>query len=134
MNKVLVLVILIFGFGCSDDATEPSESTIVGEWMRQINSEHDDDIDVLVLEFKMNGEFFAIGVSKDLKYDTLNGSYTYRNNIISLTTEKCEDEIGKYEYDFKNNGINLKLIEDECDRNEYIPEFYDKYKENLYND
>lgn len=133
MKKILVIVMLIFAFGCSDDATEPSENTIVGAWMKQMDSEDVDIPDVLIMEFTEEGKYNAIGVDKDNKRDTLVGSYTLNNNRISFSDEKCDDTKGIYDLVFKDNGVEFVLVDDECDRSNFITGFFDKYKATLYN-
>lgn len=133
MKKVLVIVMLIFAFGCSDDATEPSENTIVGSWMKQIDSGDDDMPDVLVMEFTKEGKYYAIGVGDDNKRDTLVGSYTLDNDRVVLVDEECDDTKGNYDLVFKDNGVEFVLVDDECDRVNFITGFFDKYKETLYN-
>ncbi len=133
MRKILVIVMLIFAFGCSDDATEPSENTIVGKWMKDVTKKDDSEINILVIEFTEDGKYIVQnGKAIEDEY-ILIGSYTYTNDILTMSDEKCEDMDGKYKLEYRNNGVDFIIVEDECDRNEFIPGFFDKYKATLYN-
>lgn len=133
MKKVLVMILVLFAFGCSDDATEPSENMIVGKWMR-FYDEVDDDEDVLmVIEFTEDRKFTASNVLDENENGKINGVYSVANNIITMNDEDCEGIEGKYELEFRDNGVEFILIKDECDRSDYMTGFFDKYKATLYN-
>ena len=132
MKKILVMLMLVFAFGCSDDSTEPSKETIVGKWMKLIDDKEEYNFDILIMEFDKDGKYIAIAYTPGSERDTLNGNYTYENNSITLNDNECEGKEGKYKLEFRNNGVDFKLIEDECDRSALITGFFDKYKATLY--
>ena len=131
MKKILVIVMLIFAFGCSDDVTEPSKDTIVGKWTKEIQSEEGDKIYHLTIEFTKEGKYIAF-TDKDIdSKEILIGEYTYINKIITLNDDQCEDMEGKYELEFIGNIVDFKLIKDECDRANYIEGAFVKYTEEV---
>ena len=128
MKKVLVIVMLIFAFGCSDDATDPSENTIVGEWIGRsiaiISDTGEPMIVRLTLEFLNNGTFKFISEQAE----ELNYTYTFENNVLIISSVECEGAEGKYTVEFRDNGIELNLLNDECERNKFFVGFFEKYE------
>ena len=126
MKKILVMIMLIFAFGCSDDATEPSENSIVGKWDRFYEEIADQTNVFFVIEFKANGELYFEIENSTKKNNSAKGTYTLVDNILTIEDDACEGDIGKYNLEFKDNGIELTLIEDECERGLYLPGFFKK--------
>ena len=132
MKKILVIVMLIFALGCKEDATEPSENAIVGKWIGRsiaIISDTGEPIIVrLTLEFLNNGTFKFISEQAE----ELNYTYTFENNVLIISSVECEGAEGKYTIIFRDNGFELKLINDDCSyRNLLFTGFYEKYVEPL---
>lgn len=119
---------LIFAFGCKEDATEPSENTIVGKWIGRsiaIISDTGEPIIVrLTLEFLNNGTFKFISEQAE----ELNYTYTFENNVLIISSVECEGAEGKYTIIFRDNGIELKLLDDDCERNKFFVGFFEKYE------
>ena len=132
MKKILVIVMLIFAFGCSDDATEPSENSIVGKWKMEYIGEIGKEYDDLVLEIDKNGKFITFLKNHRGKIEDLEHNYTYSTNVFTISSLECEGEEGKYTVEFRDNGFELKLINDDCSyRNLLFTGFYEKYVEPL---
>ena len=129
MKKILVIVMLIFAFGCSDDVTEPSKDTIVGKWSKDLRDIKGLENFILILEFSENGEYFSSNALGDSDSKIFEGTYTFADNIITLKDSKCKEVEGKYELEFIGNIVDFKLIKDECDRANYIEGAFVKYVE-----
>ncbi len=135
MKKVLVIVMLIFAFGCSDDGTNPSENELVGVWKTIYSVYNDDDgtyVDVLlILEFFNTGSFRMINEQPEELIFSEQGTYTIKDNIITINNNKCETEEGSYEFVFKDNGVEFTRIEDECKNNNILGTFFFDYNAEL---
>ncbi len=131
MKKILVIVMLIFAFGYSDDETEPSENTIVGKWSKDESKEREINQSLLVVEFTNDGKF-TLSVDVIFEPKILDeGSYSIDGNEIEIVSGQCEIIKGKYRFEFKNNGVEFILKEDECEAREYLVGFYEKYTETI---
>ncbi len=128
MKKVLVIVMLIFAFGCSDDATEPSENTIVGKWKSELFILALEDGTLVntyrVLEFNNNGTYSFYHEDEELDLLNDSGTYTISNNELTILNNECLGIEGKYEVLFDDNGFEIKLKEDDCERNHILSDFY----------
>ena len=133
MKKVLVIVMLVFAFGCSDDATEPSENTIVGKWKTFIRFA---ELNGQTYPGKVILDFDNIGNYK-ISFEELpgeeipekfiyqdEGKYTISEDILTVVNNECENIEGKYKFEFKDNGLEFMIIEDDCNRNHSISSFY----------
>ncbi len=122
MKKVLVILMLIFAFGCSD-STGPEEGTVIGKWMKEIEER------IFVIEFTQDGKYTTSIELEEEQEIVVNGTYLISSNIIIMNDPKCKDQEGKYSFERKNEGIEFVLVEDECNRNEVMPGFFEKYIE-----
>lgn len=120
LKKILVILLLVFAFGCND-STGPVDESVVGMWTKEIRE------DIFVIEFIQDGKYKTFNISEGKQEVVVNGTYSVSSNIITMNDTKCEDEEGKYSFDRKNEGIEFVLIEDECNRNEVMPGFFKKY-------
>ena len=126
MKKILVIVMLIFAFGCGDDATEPSKDTIVGSWVRQFEAGELNDYQTFTLDFHEDGKCYSYTTSPLAKVKPITNDYTFENNTLVIKSEECEGVEGTYKVEFKNNGIELKLVSDNCYRSELFIGFFEK--------
>ena len=129
MKKVLVILMLFFTFGCSDDANDPSENSIIGQWKTTFTSEQIADYDNLILDLRTDGNCFSTISTKKGKVETQDNAYTYDNGILTIKSQDCEGAEGKYTVIFRDNGIEFKLLDDECGRNIFFISFFEKYIE-----
>jgi hypothetical protein len=129
MKKILVILMLVFAFGCSDDAVQPRVNPVVGNWFREVEAKEEYGFDALIMKFNNDGKYVAISVEWEGKNDTLLGNYTYENYKIVLYDEDCKEVPGNYEVDPIDNGLRFILIDDECDRSDLINGFFVKYVE-----
>ncbi len=128
MKKILVILMLVFAFGCSDDAKVIAENSIVGRWKKEFKGEIEREWITLILDFANNGKFVSKLYSVGENIDVMEYNYTFSNNILIISSEECTGDDGKYRVEFKNNGFELKLIDDKCDnRNLIFTGFYAKY-------
>ncbi len=126
MKKVLVIVMLIFAFGCSDDGTNPSENELVGEWMYNNTPQGIFEKSYIVLEFKEDGEFIKNQLTFGVGEANIVGTYSINNDIIVLESYECGPIEGKYKFEFRDNGVEFTLIEDECEKRDYVVYFFEK--------
>ena len=127
MKKILVIVMLIFAFSCSDDGTKPEPYEIVGKWKSNNTEEGEINQSLLVVEFTKEGKYI---LSIDIFNPTKaldDGNYTLDNDKITIVSKECENIKGNYRFEFKNNGVEFYLIDDECSRSKSITGFFEKY-------
>lgn len=131
MKKILVILMLVFAFGCSDNGTQPDLDSIVGTWKTPvifIDSEDKENSKIIfVLKFEENGNF---QLSNELAEDVMineNGTYTVIGDTLSIINSKCEDSVGKYKFEFKDNGVEITQIADDCINNNFIDRFFYNY-------
>jgi hypothetical protein len=117
----------VFAFGCEEETTAPIEKPLVGKWMKDVRNNNVNKMDILVLEFTEFGQYLAYDGTKKKGSNTLVGNYVINDNIITLSDFECDLTDGIYEIEFKDNGVNFKLIEDECNRSFLIKGFFEKY-------
>ena len=117
---------LVFALGCSDDATEPSENTIVGEWVRQFEIGELYDFQTFTLDFRDDGTCISIPTSEKGRFIPITNDYTYQNNTLVIKSEECDGVDGTYKVEFRDNGIELKLVHDDCDRSDLFSGFFEK--------
>jgi len=132
VKKILVIALLTFTMGISEVATGEEQDSIVGRWMKELNIEALKDYDILDIEFTKEGKYYAITVLEDTRKDTLIGDYTFEKDIITFKDDECKEVVGKYKLEFKDNGVDFQLIDDDCNRSYIIEGFFDKYKATLY--
>jgi hypothetical protein len=117
---------LIFAFGCSDEGTEPSKNTIVGVWVRQFETGELNDYQTFTLDFRENGKCYSYVTSPLADVKPTTNDYTFINNTLIIKSEECEGVEGTYKVEFRNNGIELKLVSDDCYRSELFTGFFEK--------
>lgn len=132
MKKILVIVMLIFAFGCSDDATNPEPHELVGKWKTSFRIEHESSEDsvliILNLEFFNNGTFEMRNEQPEEEIINEYGIYTISNDELIIENGHCAPENGRFEFEFKNNGVEFTRIEDECMHNIAFINFFEKYE------
>ncbi len=135
MKKVLVIVMLIFAFGCSDDGTnpEPNEDSIVGKWKTFITFAEENSQTypgIVILDFDNIGNYkisFEELPGEEIPEKFIyqdEGKYTISDDILTVVNNKCENIEGTYKIKFKDNGVEFMIIEDDCNRNHFISDFY----------
>ncbi len=129
MKKVLVIIMLIFAFGCKEDVTSPNKNELVGKWKKDFVSGIKVKYDKIIIEFTNDNKVIHTAANSEVKSESLIGSYNYDNGIVILIDTDCKEVPGKYELEFRNNGVEFKLIDDECLRKEVITGFFEKYIE-----
>lgn len=122
---------LIFAFGCSDDATGPEDHQLVGVWKTTSTVYNDDDgtyVDVLlIIEFFNTGSFRIRNEQpEELIFDE-KGTYEISDDVMTIKNLKCENTEGKYKFEFRDNGVEFTLIEDECNYNSLLTTFFLDY-------
>ncbi len=128
MKKVLVIVMLIFAFGCSDDGTNPEPHEIVGKWVMDVTPQGILEKSFLILEFSNNNEFTKIQEGFVLGTSDYQGTYSINGDVITFVGGDCKKVEGKYKFKFRDNGVEFTLIEDECEDREYVVGFFEKYE------
>ncbi len=130
MKKILVIVMLIFAFGCSDDATAPIESELVGKWksyFTRVDEEGKSSTALLILDFNSDGTFnLSVDPSSEFTVNE-KGTYTISDEILTITNNACGDFKGGYKFEFRDNGLKLIRIQDDCARNNLLLLFYYSY-------
>lgn len=133
MKKILVILMLVFAFGCSDDVTAPEPHEIVGKWKTYIiftdeNSQTYPGVVVLYFDNVGNYNISFQGLpgeeipEKFIYQDE--GKYSISEDILTVVNNECENIEGKYKFEFKDNGVEFMIIEDDCNRNHSISDFY----------
>ena len=130
MKKILVIVLLIFAFGCSDDATAPIESELVGKWksyFTRVDEEGRSSTALLILVFNSDGTF-SLSADPSSEF-TVNekGTYIISDEVLTITNNACGDLKGGYKFEFIDNGVKLIRIQDECGNNNLLSLFYFSY-------
>lgn len=131
LKKILVIIMLVFAFGCEENVTEPSESeyTIVGTWgkLKEITDKRDTIF--IYLEFKVDKIIYLTSKIGGQEIERIEGSYIKTGDKITVVDSKFESENGIYS--FKINGEMLELIlkEDETERRNYFPGIYKRLDE-----
>lgn len=128
MKKILVIVILTFAFGCSDDATSPQEKLrqelfTYKRSVTVIDDNNQTSEALAVVEFEDNGEY-------TISLDNVNiedGIYTVSQDTLIVVNNECKDIEGKYNYIFKDNGVEFIIIEDDCSNNFILNGFFYDY-------
>lgn len=127
MKKVLVIVMLIFAFGCKEDVAAPEDIDIVGNWARVDNTDKSDTINIKDISFSKDGKCYI-----QYRYiinqfpDTCRYSFS-SDHILTITGGTCGDVTDKFKVVSKNKGIEFILLEDECDRAEKLPGYFESY-------
>lgn len=134
MKKILVIVMLIFAFGCSDDATAPIESELVGKWksyFTRVDEKGKSSTALLILDFNSDGTF-SLSVDPSSEF-TVNekGTYSILDDVLTIINNTCGDLKGGYKFEFRDNGLKLTRIQDECGHNNLLLLFYYNYDEVL---
>ena len=112
MKTKTILIALILGlvafWGCDDNSTGPSGSSIIGSWEKQI-----EEI-MLTVSFLDNGTFTTTAVEGD----GVSGTYTLSGDEITFIDDVCGEDIeGNYIYSIGNDKLTFSLIEDNCEEN-----------------
>jgi uncharacterized protein (TIGR03066 family) len=127
MKKVLVILMLIFAFGCSDDVTAPVDSELVGKWktnFTRVDEKGESSVALLILEFKNDGTF-SLSSNKSSEFMiNINGTFSVTDDILTVINYACGDIKGGYKFKFRDNGIKLTEIQDECGNNSLLNLFY----------
>jgi hypothetical protein len=132
MKKILVILLLVFAFGCSDDATEPSRNELVGMWMMDVTPQGILEKSLLILKFSSNNEFTKIQDGSGFGTSDYQGTYSINGDVITFVGGDCRKVEGKYKFKFRDNGVEFTLIEDECKEREYVVGFFEKYAEPIF--
>lgn len=120
MNKVIVLLLLVFAISCSDDTTSPEGNSIVGEWKMEYTGEMATAYDELTLDINNDGKFITTLVSQSGKVEELEHQYTYRNDTFTIWSVECEGGKGNYKLEFKDNGFEIEVIDEECETRDFL--------------
>ena len=129
MKKILVILILFFAFGCGDDATDPSDNELVGIWVRQLDTEELEYYKSLALDFRKDGTCITTITLSDGQVIVEDNTCTYENNTFVIKSYFCEGAEGKYTIIFRDNGIELKLLNDDCERSIIFIGFFEKVED-----
>lgn len=124
LKKVIVLLLFVFAFGCSDDTSSPEDNSIVGEWKRNFESNEIEDYESLILEFEQNGICNSTIATKNGKIENQVNNYTFSDNTLVITSQDCEGAEGVYDVEFRDNGIELELLDDDCERSIFLTGFF----------
>ncbi len=131
MKKILVIIMLVFAFGCSDDGTNPVETNLVGKWYKDftiIKDGSNESIQVLlILEFFNNGTFKMINEEPEEEIVNDHGTYTLSNDVLTIVNSKCDNIEGKYKFEFEFNSVQFTRIEDECINNNIIIGYFENW-------
>ncbi len=130
MKKVLVILMLFFAFGCSEETTAPVESELVGKWksyFTRVDEEGKSSTALLILDFNSDGTF-SLSADPSSEF-TVNekGTYTISDVVLTITNNACGDLKGGYKFEFRDNGLKLIRIQDECGHNNLLLLFYYSY-------
>ncbi|GAB5466455.1 MAG: hypothetical protein Kapaf2KO_18910 [Candidatus Kapaibacteriales bacterium] len=129
-RDIVLILILFLGIGVwscdeEDDIIKTNDSiNIIGSWLK---TDVGSDRDSLIITFKENGivEYYAPeGITDELFFS---GLYDLRDdNTIVLTDEGClfdetEEFIeGRYRLEQDGETLEFILVEDECDRADFL--------------
>ena len=107
-SLIYVIVISTFGFiACTDNAINPVENTIVGQWDQYETSFSIGGPELQNRKVK-NFRIFTFQESGDmsmwLEGATFTGSWSTEGNRLSLTFDTQENFADMYSYEFKSNG------------------------------
>ncbi len=134
MKKVLVIVMLIFAFGCSDDATEPSENTLVGKWESVAIFRNEDKGEAIVvtyvLEFSNDGKYSAYDLTEDKEYINREGTYSISNDSLTTINKECPNIEAMYRVILDGDEMRIETIKNECGSNQSISGLYSKHNNN----
>lgn len=127
MKKILVILMLVLAFGCSDEATAPVDSELVGKWKTVFSGVDQEGIpfdDTFILEFKDNGIFSLSSQQPSRITINITGTYSVSSDVLTIINNACGDIKGGYRFEFKDNGLDIVEIQDECGNNSFLPQFY----------
>lgn len=127
MKKILLLIMLIFAFGCSDDTTSSSENSIIGKWKANVTPKGIFEQSYLILQFTVDGNFTKTNEPEWLEISNIKGTYSISNKTITVISEECGEVIGNYEFEFRDNGVEFILVDEECEEREYLVDFFENY-------
>ncbi|MCB0703511.1 MAG: hypothetical protein R2863_02285 [Candidatus Kapaibacterium sp.] len=130
MKKILVIIMLFFAFGCSDDSEITKENSIVGKWKFnfQIVQAHSDNLSdknkkdnyvLEVLEFNENGIYNIYQTNHIGTSQVDQGKYTYINGILTISNDKCNGLESKYEVEYQKSFIRVNIINEACQENRF---------------
>ncbi|PKL81330.1 MAG: hypothetical protein CVV25_00915 [Ignavibacteriae bacterium HGW-Ignavibacteriae-4] len=125
VKKILVIVMLTFTFGCSDDAEISEENSIVGKWkynFQIVQGPSDYLLDTIkkdnyvleLLEFKENGIYYIYQTNYVGTNLVEQGKYSYMNKILTISNDKCNRLESKYEVEYNENYIRVFTISEPC--------------------
>jgi uncharacterized protein (TIGR03066 family) len=132
MKKVLVILMLFFAFGCSEETTAPVESELVGKWKTTYNGVDEEGTsfnELFILEFNINGTLSLTSQQPSRLTINLTGTYSVSGDVLTIINNACGDLKGGYKFEFKDNGVDIKEIQDECGNNSFLPRFYYHFDE-----
>ena len=134
MKKVLVMILVLFAFGCSNDATEPSENTLVGKWesVARFGNEDNGNVIILtyVLEFSNDGRYSAYDLTEDKEFINIEGTYSISNDSLTTLNKECQNIEAMYRVIFDGDEMRIETIKNECESNQSISGLYSKHNYN----
>lgn len=134
LKKILVILLLVFAFGCSDDATEPSENTLVGKWesVARFGNEDNGNVIILtyVLEFSNDGRYSAYDLTEDKEFINKEGTYSISNDSLTILNKECQNIEAMYKVIIDGDEMRIETIQNECESNQSISGLYNKYNNN----
>src|SRR6188474_567619 len=112
MRIYLITCIMMFLLAFTD--TDPNP--LIGKW----ETKPSDGGNITAVIFKDNNEFESYINSTAY----INGTYTVKGKVISITDDRCGDITGTYEMIFFSHSDSLRFqaIDDECGRRKFAIE------------
>ena len=96
--------------GCDDDTQtndDTSSASVIGEWERTYQIGDMNDIASLSLDENNIATATFSG-------ETLSGTYSISNNIITVLDDECPGIEGNYNYSITATTLTFTLVDDEC--------------------
>ena len=118
MKTKTILIALILGlvafWGCDDNSTGPSGSSIIGSWENSMLDNYGDLL-TLTLKFFESGNLQIVREEEGDDIETLNGSYNVSDSDLTISDEICGGIVGNYSFQINSNGLTLSVISDDCE-------------------
>jgi hypothetical protein len=121
-NMFLLLSILFFITGCSEEKTEQQNNSIYGTWQLIERFDGGSPTPNQIVE---NGEIIVFSSDNSYSNNTYqcDGNYNINNSIIEISVLCITTDLIKYSFSIENNELKLTSFPSTCDEG-----CYDKYK------
>lgn len=118
----LLLSILFFITGCSEEKTEQQNNSIYGTWQLIERFDGGSPTPNQIVE---NGEIIVFSSDNSYSNNTYqcDGNYNINNSIIEISVLCITTDLIKYSFSIENNELKLTSFPSTCDEG-----CYDKYK------